>query len=494
MLPIAITIEGTLLKVKLQRADGWSPGDFLLSEISGGNGKPINAVGQWLGVEPGARVRLLGEWSEHPKFGKQFKFTSCEPLELDTVDDLAAFLAYRIDEIGEFRARQIKEKFGDTLQAVLETEPVKLAEIRGISERIALKVGAAFKAYKAEYELLRGLQKWGLTSLVRKKALREWGIRATTVLEEDPFNLMVLDGVSFIIADKARELAGIATNDIRRLRAAATCYQSTKIESDGSTWCDYQSAVSGVAELARCSMSEAAAGLDGAIAKGDLCLHQIPPPPGTTDLRRYASPAVFSGKAFLAESQITAFVMTAKSQRERPPAPPKESPWHEMYSAVEVPGAFDVEVVVDAEEGDEDSEPAEDTPAAVPAVPVVVDGSRAVAVAASNKAPADLPRLIRELADSDPVVKRLVTALEEPAEAEALFEAVRMELDNTLRAVRDSLLDYLRDGDESAKERFSLMVERLTAIAVVSCSEEALKIFGAQQLAQLSAPAPWRAE
>lgn len=572
-LDTAVTVEGTLLRVRFQRADGWSPGDFLLSESR----KQTTAVGQWLGVEPGARVRLLGEWQTHPKYGRQFKFSSCEPLEIDKLDDVAAFLAYRVEEIGEHRAEKISKHFGAELLSILETDPVRLAEVPGISERLATKVGAAFKSYKAEYELLRGLSKWNLTTLVRKRALREWGFRAPQVLEDDVFNLLLLDGVGFQIADKAREVAGISPTDPRRLAAGATCFQQTGVESEGSTWIDYDGLTRGVVELVRCTPREAAVGIASALAKGSLKAAEggsLVPPEDTVDTRRFATASIFSAKAYDAEQRIARFVQVAEAKSTArqfvPPSEPfRVPPAFQPPSGVYAPPGYvkppraarfipevsnDELVAIDVEEVDiEDSvpvpvqQPTRETVEATvvdrtgepPSLEDVVEARAAVAslmlvhdilklppmlgvqlpnidrclavvelalrtppaprvatplppaLSLPASAGTAFPRLIQELAATDSVVHRLVSLVEQNAEADLLYEAFRMELDATLRRVRDSLLDYLRDGDESAKEQFSLMVERLTAIAVVSTQGAVLAVLGK---ARLEKPVSWRAE
>lgn len=488
-LDAAVTVEGTLLRVKFQRADGWSPGDFLLSESR----KQTIAVGQWLGVEPGARVRLLGEWQTHPKYGRQFKFSSCEPLEIDTLDDVAAFLAYRVEEIGELRAKRISEHFGAELLSILETTPERLAEVPGISERIAIKVGAAFKSYRAEYELLRGLSKWNLTTLVRKKALREWGFRAPQVLEDDVFNLLLLDGVGFQIADKAREVAGISPTDPRRLAAGATCFQQTGVEGEGSTWIDYDGLVRGVVELVRCTPHEAAVGIASALAKGSLKAvlsgeGGLVPPEDVVDTRKLATASIFSAKAYAAEQSIARFVRVAdaKSAARRLWGVYHQFGPPPFEAGLPLPQAVRVALDVDFASIDVEEASTED------GVPLALEGEeKQVGDAIAPVAKIEFPRLIQELAATDSVVHRLVSLAEQNAEADVLYEAIRMELDDTLRRVRDGLLEYLRDGDESAKEQFSLMVERLTAIAVVSTHDAVLGVLGR---AQLEKPANWRAE
>lgn len=493
-LDAAITVEGTLLRVRFQRAaDGWSPGDFQVGD------KTIIAVGQWLGIEPGARVRLLGEWTMHPKYGRQFKFSSCEPLEIDTLDDIAAFLAYRVEEIGELRAKRLKEHFGDQLLSVVEHEPAKLAEVSGISERLALKVGAAFKSYKAEYELLRGLSKWGLTSLVRKRALREWGLKAPAVLEEDPFNLLLLDGVGFQIADKAREVAGIAPTDIRRLKAGATSFVATGVESEGSTWIDFDGLVRGVVELLKCSPKDAMAGVVAALRSG--ALHAVEAGSlllgDQIDERRYSSMSIFSSRAYDAETQIASFVETA-SRRALANKQRQESEGLSFAPAVSTAAEAAIEVaweeVPEAKPLSNGENVAEqpENPGFLPVLSPVAE-SKATAeskTSAGDEVAKAFPRLIQELALSDAVVHR-ICSLVESVEPEALFEGIRMELDATLRRVRDGLLEYLRTGDEGEKEQFSLMVERLTAIAVVATHDVSLSVLAKGKLEK---PADWRAE
>ena len=105
----------------------------------------ITAVGILPAVSPGERLILEGRWMNHPSFGRQFKMERAQrqmPTELESVYHYLASGVIR--GIGPKMAEKLVDAFGSETFAVLESQPERLAEIRGISRKRAIEIQGEF--------------------------------------------------------------------------------------------------------------------------------------------------------------------------------------------------------------------------------------------------------------------------------------------------------------------------------------------------------------
>src|SRR3990167_6584346 len=225
---------GTAVLIRFKdRPDGWSPGT-LRAEGAGKRGH--NVVGKWQGTAQGSKVRLTGKWNHDPKWGAQFAFDSIEVLEVCGIEEVRLFLEYRLPGVGPVRSQAIMAMFGENALAVIAEEPERLAKVRGITEDMAKDIHEAYKVYAYELEVAKALRRWHLEPHIQQRCMRQWHKRAVEKLEEDPFNLYYeIDGAGFPTADKAREAAGLAETDLRRVKAMLVFVIEDKAESEGST-------------------------------------------------------------------------------------------------------------------------------------------------------------------------------------------------------------------------------------------------------------------
>ena len=115
---------------------------FTVLEINA-NGEVLTCVGSAADISPGEEVVFTGSWDSHTLFGRQFKFTACRRSMPDTSAKLFRYLASgAIKGIGESLAARIIKTFGDDTLRILDEEPERLAEVKGISERMAREISA----------------------------------------------------------------------------------------------------------------------------------------------------------------------------------------------------------------------------------------------------------------------------------------------------------------------------------------------------------------
>ncbi|MCL2576179.1 MAG: ATP-dependent RecD-like DNA helicase [Defluviitaleaceae bacterium] len=172
-------------------------------------------------VAEGEDVKLHGEYVVHPQYGQQFKTLMVEKVLPTNEAGMEKYLASgNIKGIGEKRAKQIVEKFGLAAFEVLETNPILLSQIKGISTEKALAMGAEFAAKSGQRNTMMFLQSLGLTSSQCEKVYKKYGFEAVARVKENPY-ILVRDifGIGFKIADNIALRAGITHNSPYRISA-----------------------------------------------------------------------------------------------------------------------------------------------------------------------------------------------------------------------------------------------------------------------------------
>jgi len=198
-----------------------------LSETAAGNFPPVHA---------GERVRLTGDWGEHPKFGKQFVVTGCEILQPQGESGLIAYLASGIFAgVGEKTAEKLVGIFGEDLPNVLDKDPGKLrGSVKGLSGKRLEKFIDDWSLQQESRKTLLFLYKLGFTGA---KAMSVWSIykgNTEDKVNENPYALCEEPfAYSFEIADNAAKKIGFEESANLRLRAAII-YTLREAKYDGS--------------------------------------------------------------------------------------------------------------------------------------------------------------------------------------------------------------------------------------------------------------------
>ena len=147
-------------------------------------------VGVLPSVNVGERLRLLGAWVEHASFGHQFRAEHCES-QLPT--NAAAILRYlssgAVKGVGSATAVRIVEKFGEETLNILEQDPLRLAEIRGISRDKAKKIGEDFASQFGLREVMMTFSPYGLTPNEALRCWKKWGAATIKKIRDNPYLL-----------------------------------------------------------------------------------------------------------------------------------------------------------------------------------------------------------------------------------------------------------------------------------------------------------------
>lgn len=178
-------------------------------------------VGIFRGVDNGENLEITGEYVEHPSYGFQFKASSFKVVEPDDLLSMERYLGSgAIKGVGEALAKRIVKKFGKDTFRVIEEEPERLVEVKGISERIAQQIADQMIEKKEIREAFLFLQKYGITNTLAVKIYEKYGMEMYGILKENPYRLAEdIQGVGFRLADEIAEKIGIHTDSDYRIRS-----------------------------------------------------------------------------------------------------------------------------------------------------------------------------------------------------------------------------------------------------------------------------------
>lgn len=185
------------------------------------NGSELTCVGIFEYIGEGELLELTGTYVEHSTYGQQFKVESYETkIPEDTIAIERYLSSGAIKGVGAALAARIVRRFGEDTMRILDEEPERLAEVKGISERKAREI-AQQAAEKSEMRsAMMFLQKYGISVALGVKIYGKYGSRVYSVLKENPYQLADdIQGIGFRIADEIAGRIGIHTDSDYRIKS-----------------------------------------------------------------------------------------------------------------------------------------------------------------------------------------------------------------------------------------------------------------------------------
>ena len=185
------------------------------------DGEEIVCVGFCKGLAQGENIEAQGEYTEHPVYGQQFKISFYQTvMPKDSVSMERYLGSGAIKGVGAALAARIVKKFGDDTFRIIEEEPERLAEIKGISERKAQEIGLQMEEKRDLRDAMVYLQQFGISNTLAVKIYSTYGLELYGVMKENPYRLAEdITGVGFKIADEIAAKIGIHTDSDYRIRS-----------------------------------------------------------------------------------------------------------------------------------------------------------------------------------------------------------------------------------------------------------------------------------
>ena len=197
----------------------------------------ITCVGIFSEIADGENIEAVGEYTEHQVYGRQFKVESFEEKEPEDEVAIERYLGSgAIKGIGIALAARIVRRFKKDTFRIIEEEPERLAEIKGISERKAMEIADQVNAKRDLRQAMIFLQQYGITMTLAVKIYNKYGNDVYGILKENPYRMADdIDGVGFRTADEIASKIGIRTDSDFRIRSGII-YALQQASGEGHTY------------------------------------------------------------------------------------------------------------------------------------------------------------------------------------------------------------------------------------------------------------------
>lgn len=184
------------------------------------NGKVITCVGYLQGYSEGENVEIEGEYVVHPKYDRQLKISTIKAVAPEDKVAVERYLGSgAIKGVGEALAARIVAMFGDDTFRIAQEDPMRLAEVKGISQRKAREIAAQLAEKRDLRDAMIFLQQYGISQNLANKIYQKYGPELYQVIKENPYKLAEdIEGVGFKIADEIAAKSGIAVDSDFRVR------------------------------------------------------------------------------------------------------------------------------------------------------------------------------------------------------------------------------------------------------------------------------------
>lgn len=226
------TIKGYVEHIIYQNTEN---GYTVLNLVS--QGEEITCVGMLKNLGEGENITAEGDFVSHPVYGEQFKIQSFQVTPPEDKESMERYLGSgAVKGIGPALASRIVKKFGDDTFRIIEEEPERLAEIKGISERKAREISMQMEEKKELREAMVYLTKFGINNTLAVKIYETYGAGLYGVMQENPYRLAEdIHGVGFKTADEIAARIGIHTDSDYRIRSGLL-YTLLQSIQEGHTW------------------------------------------------------------------------------------------------------------------------------------------------------------------------------------------------------------------------------------------------------------------
>ena len=239
------TLSGYVEHIVFQNSEN---GYTVLNFVSGE--EEITCVGIFHGVSEGESLELRGDYATHPTYGKQFKMESFQVKPPEDVLSIERYLGSgAIKGIGAALAARIVQKFQEDTFQIIENEPERLAEVKGISERKAMEIAEQVEGKREQRQAMIFLQQYGISQTLAIKIYQTYKQELYSILKENPYRLADdIQGVGFRIADGIASRVGIHMDSDFRIRSGIL-YTLVRASVEGHTCLPEQLLSSRASEL-----------------------------------------------------------------------------------------------------------------------------------------------------------------------------------------------------------------------------------------------------
>lgn len=181
----------------------------------------VTCVGFFKTMDQGETIEAQGEYTQHQIYGKQFKISQYKVLPPSDEISMERYLSSgAVKGVGEALAKRIIKAFGADTYRIMEEEPERLAEVKGISLRKAREIAASLYEKRDARDAMTFLQGYGISNTLALRIYETYGMGLYGVMKENPYRLAEdIHGIGFRIADEIAAKIGIHTDSDYRIRS-----------------------------------------------------------------------------------------------------------------------------------------------------------------------------------------------------------------------------------------------------------------------------------
>jgi exodeoxyribonuclease V alpha subunit len=201
----------------------------------------VTVVGNLTTPTPGEVIHMSGEWSNHPRYGRQFRIDRYRSLVPATVSGIERYLGSGlIKGIGPVMARRIVRAFGETTLDVIDNRIDELSRVQGIGKKRIAMIHRAWEDQKEIREVMIFLQAHGVSSAYATRIFKQYGKAAIQVVRDNPYRLATdIFGIGFVTADRIAQKLGFAKDSQVRVEAGIL-YVLNELAGEGNVYYPYE--------------------------------------------------------------------------------------------------------------------------------------------------------------------------------------------------------------------------------------------------------------
>ena len=266
----------------------------------------VTVLGNFPALTPGEVLKLSGEWTNHPKFGEQFKVVNYETVTPATAKGIEKYLGSGlIKGVGPVTARRIVRKFGVETLNIIESDIGRLSEIPGIGPGRVKMISKAWAEQKEVRDVMIFLQDHGVSTTYGSKIYRQYGNSATSVIKANPYRLAQdIFGIGFLTADRIAEKLGIPKESLMRAQAGVM-YVLNELSDEGHVYYPYEPLVAKSLEILGIKREVIIEAVSGLFSEKKIIMEDLNP-----DLEHFNenNKAVFLSRFFTCESGVAGHI------------------------------------------------------------------------------------------------------------------------------------------------------------------------------------------
>ncbi|MEJ3750283.1 ATP-dependent RecD-like DNA helicase [Actinomycetes bacterium KLBMP 9797] len=243
------------------------------------SGDLLTVVGALLGVQPGESLRLVGRWTSHPQYGRQFQVDSFTTVLPATIQGIERYLGSGlIKGIGPKMAARIVEHFGADTLRIIEEEAGRLVEVPGLGPKRTTMIADAWEEQKAIKEVMVFLQGVGVSTSLAVRIYKKYGDSSISIVKNEPYRLAAdVWGIGFKTADTIAQAVGIPHDSPQRV-CAGIQYTLSEAADNGHCYLPEPNLLADAAEILGVPLDLVRRCLDELAGEEGVVRHAVPNP------------------------------------------------------------------------------------------------------------------------------------------------------------------------------------------------------------------------